>query len=159
MRIITLRNLQLSIFLTICFFVLFILSSCDDGANSSRGFTLPQGDAEKGTIVFINSQCIACHTITGFDDPSIKKELAEPVALGGKVTRIKTYADLVTSVINPSHRIAKAYQSTHYQSNGVSKMKNYNDTMTITELTDLVTFLQPHYTLVEFHHTRYGMYP
>lgn len=159
MRTITQRRLQLIMFLTTCFLILLILSSCIDGVNSSRGFTLPPGNVEKGKIVFMDRQCLACHTLAKFDDPSIGKELTEPVALGGNITRIKTYADVVTSVINPSHRIAKKYQSNDYQSDGVSKMQNYNDTITVTELIDLVTFLQPHYTLVKFHHTEYGIYP
>lgn len=159
MSITTERKLQLMVLLTITCFILFLLSTCNDGVNSSKGFSLPPGNAEKGEIVFMESHCLACHTLANFDSPSIKKEFATPVKLGGSVTRIKTYADLVTSVINPSHRIAKINQSNNYQSNGESKMKSYNDTMTITELTDLVTFLQPHYTLIDYYRTRYEIYP
>ena len=42
---------------------------------------------------------------------------------------------------------------------GKSKMKIFNDEMTVTELIDLVTFLQPNYTLVPYQHTKYQYYP
>ena len=75
---------------------------------------------------------------------------------GGKVTSIKTYAELVTSVINPSHKIAKGYASSSVQRAGTSLMRNYNDVMTVTELTDLVTFLQPPLRAYPYQPTRYG---
>lgn len=159
MRIIKEKKLQLIIFIILSFFILFLFSACSDNVNSSRGFTLPQGDAKKGKMVFLDHRCLACHTLTGLDDPSVKIILPEPVVLGGKVTRIKTYADLVTSVINPSHRIANLHQSSNYKADGTSTMENYNDVMTISELTDLVTFLQPYYRVVKFKHTHYDIYP
>lgn len=58
------------------------------------------------------------------------------VKLGGKISGIKTYAELVTSVMNPSHKIAEGYPKSTFQVDGVSKMTNYNDVMTVSELAD-----------------------
>ena len=79
-------------------------------------------------------------------------------SLGGKVARIKTYGELVTSIINPSHRLAKAYPSDEIQIEGRSRMLNYNDAMTVSELIDLVAFLQPRYEIREYDMTYYPIY-
>ena len=67
------------------------------------------------------------------------------IHLGGDVSTQKTYGDLVTSVINPSHKIARRYEQKSSAETGLSKMKNYNEVMTVQELIDLVTFLQSEY--------------
>lgn len=152
---------QISYAVTIIFTLLtcLSLSACDRGPDSPRGFSLPKGDAEKGKAVFIKYRCLACHSIDDVSDDSIEKELSVIVPLGGEVRKTKTYAELVTSVINPSHKIAKVYLSGVVNADGSSKMRNYNDVMTVTELTDLVTFLQPHFNVVDYDETYYQIYP
>lgn len=135
------------------------LSGCDRGPDSPRGFSLPKGDPEQGQAVFIKYQCLACHSIDSVADDSIEKELSVVVPLGGEVRKTKTYAELVTSVINPSHRIAKVYMKGLINADGSSKMRNYNDVMTVTELIDLVAFLQPHFEVVDYEETYYNIYP
>ena len=139
--------------------LLLVLPGCDQGPESPRGFSLPKGDAELGKAVFIKYRCLACHSIEGITDDSVSKELTASVPLGGEVSRTKTYADLVTSIINPSHRIAKVYMSGLVNEDGSSKMRNYNDVMTVTELTNLVTFLQPHFNVAVYDETFYSVYP
>ena len=78
------------------------------------------------------------------------------IVLGGEVARLKTYGELVTSIINPSHRIARGYPADVVQADGQSKMKNYNDVMTVSQLIDLVAFLQSHYSLIEYEPTEYA---
>lgn len=80
------------------------------------------------------------------------------VVLGGKVSRVKTYAQLVTSVINPSHKISPSYNPQMVAIEGESKMRSYNDVMTVTQLINLVSFLQPHYQLYSYDHTYYMEY-
>ncbi|MCA9231605.1 MAG: hypothetical protein KDA57_13220 [Planctomycetales bacterium] len=80
------------------------------------------------------------------------------VALGGKVSQIKTYGELVTSIINPSHRFAKGYTPGEVAVEGESKMTNYNDVMTVSQLIDLVAFLQAHYEIREYEPTHYPLY-
>jgi len=122
------------------------------------GFTLPQGDAVEGEKVFMQYQCLACHNLEGFDYETVNKEFEPPVLLGGTSSRIKTYADLVTSIINPSHKLSSKYPLPLIQEEGVSKMLMFNDVMTVTELVDLVTFLQPKYKVKPYEYTYYGPY-
>ena len=69
------------------------------------------------------------------------------VELGGEVARVRTYDDLVTAIINPSHRLAQGYAESLVASDGKSKMTVYNDVMTVSQLVDLVMFLQGKYRL------------
>ena len=80
------------------------------------------------------------------------------IGLGGEVTRIDTYGQLVTSIINPSHRLAKGHSAEDVTEGGTSKMKNYNDMLTVSQLIDLVAFLQSKYQLKPNEPTPYDMY-
>jgi len=138
--------------------LLLNLQGCNSGPESPRGFSLPKGDAVEGEKVLIKYQCLACHNLQGFDYDGFNKEFEPPVLLGGTSTRVKTYGDLVTSIINPSHKLARNYQLSVTQQDGVSKMPVFNDVMTVTELIDLVAFLQPKYTVPPYEYTHYGHY-
>ena len=144
--------------LTLLLTCVLVLSGCDeDRTMSERGFRLPEGDAMAGRETFLYMHCNQCHTISGEELPTIPG--FEPfVELGGSVTRVKTYGELVTAVINPSHKLAEGYATDLVSEDGKSKMYVYNGFMTVQELTDLVMFLQPHYDVVppEFH---YRVYP
>lgn len=133
-------------------------SGCDeDKMMSERGFRLPEGNAQAGRETFLYMQCNQCHTIKNENLPGIAG--AEPyVELGGSVTQVKTYGELVTAIINPSHKLADGYAEDQVSEDGVSNMYVYNGFMTIQELTDLVMFLQPHYDVVppQF---QYRVYP
>lgn len=130
---------------------------CND-PKSGRGFTLPDGDAELGQALFVELQCGACHLVTELALPR-PQDPELTIVLGGEVRRIKSYGQLVTSVINPSHRLAKGYAEHEVAVEGVSKMRNYNDTLTVSQLIDLVAFLQSRYELVEYSLSDYPMYP
>lgn len=136
-----------------------ILVSCDSGPKSSRGFTLPDGNAEVGRTVYLAFQCNECHRIADIPQLSDGKDSGISVKLGGKTTRIATYGELVTSIINPSHRLASGYSKKIIAENGHSRMKVYNDVMTVGELIDLVAFVQANYELQPFEPTMYPMYP
>ena len=134
------------------------LGACDeDKMMSERGFRLPDGDANAGRDTFIYMQCNQCHTVKGEDLPPIPG--SEPyVELGGTVTHVRTYGELVTAIINPSHRLAHGYAQEVVAEGGESKMYNYNAHMTVKELTDIVMYLQPMYDVhvPEYH---YRIYP
>lgn len=107
--------------------VLILLTGC------GSEFALPEGDIQRGREAFVALQCHTCHSVADIDQ--VESDLSPPIhrRLGGTVTRVKSYEDLVTSIINPSHRP------------GRSPMPNYNDVMTVQQLVDLVTFLQSEY--------------
>lgn len=135
------------------------LISCSKEADSPIGFSLPKGDAQIGRTVFMKYQCLSCHTLEGVKQEDVIKNPTISVVLGGETTEVITYAELVTSVINPSHKLASRYLVTDVSNEGTSKMTIFNDVMTVTELVNIVAFLQPKYTLVPYQQTRYAYYP
>ena len=132
---------------------------CHPAERSGWGFTLPVGDVDEGCEAYTRLQCNACHKIEGVDQ--LAGEDGEPemsISLGGKVPRISTYGELVTSVINPSHRLAGGYAKEVVAESGESKMRNYNDVMTVTELNNIVEFLQSKYEIIEPEPTEFPEY-
>jgi len=134
------------------------LSACEADRMSEKGFSLPEGNALNGKEAFVYMHCIECHTVVDEEFPTLA--LAEPpyVELGGKVTRVKTYGELVTAIINPSHKLARGYPIEQVTNDSQSKMPIYNGYMTVQELIDIVSFLQPHYD-VYVPQYEYRIYP
>jgi len=134
------------------------LVACERDMMSEKGFALPDGDAAAGREAFVLFQCYECHSIAGEEFPEIPGIVPPYVELGGRVTRVKTYGELVTAIINPSHKLAKGYAEAQIAVDGESKMAFYNHYMTVQELNDLVAYLQPHYDVV-VPNMRYHVYP
>ena len=138
---------------------LVALYGCDrETMMSEKGFRLPDGDAQAGREAFLYMQCHQCHTIEGEQLPEIPGAEPPYIVLGGKVTKVRTYGELVTSIINPSHKLARGYAEQVVAEDGESKMYIYNAHMTVQELTDIVMFLQPYYDVVVPDY-RYTVYP
>lgn len=135
-----------------------LLTSCFTGPDSPLGFSLPKGDASKGEQVMLKHQCLDCHTLNGYDNDKQHADITEKLPLGGKSTEIVSYSELVTSVINPSHKFSRKLPLDNVQNEGQSKMISFNDVMTVTELVDLVSFLQPKYELQPYTPTAYRFY-
>ena len=135
------------------------LSACDrDAMMSSKGFRLPDGNAVAGREAFLYMQCQQCHTIDGEELPLIPGQEMPYVELGGKVTKVKTYGELITAIINPSHELARGYAEEVVSEYGESNMYIYNDHMTVQELIDIVMYLQPYYDVV-VPQGKYRVYP
>ena len=64
------------------------------------------------------------------------------------MTAVKTYGQLLTAIIYPSHKLAYGYAEEVVSEDGVSNMYVYNEHMTVQELIDIVMFLQPEYDVV-----------
>ena len=135
------------------------LAGCELGPNTGKGFSLPEGDASTGKVTFVELGCNTCHSIADIEQlPSDDVELPR-VKLGGSVRSVKTYGELVTSIINPSHKVWKRNnQGVVKSEDGSSNMRIYNDVMTVTELVDLVTFLEGNYEIDTYHRTKYGRF-
>lgn len=127
--------------------VVLALSACEADRMSERGFSLPAGNALAGKDAFVYMHCHECHSVTGEEFPVIAGAQPPIVELGGTVTRVKTYGELVTSIINPSHKLAKGYPADVITAEGETKMPVYNGYMTVQELIDIVAYLQPHYNV------------
>ena len=122
-----------------------LLAGCERSPKSSRGFRLPDGDAEKGKQAFLALKCNRCHQVDGVDLPP---PTSYSLTLGGETERVRTYGELVTSVINPSHVIAEPYKKKLADAKE-SPMPTFSNEMTVQQMIDLVAFLQSHYKLWE----------
>ena len=86
------------------------LAGCGGGPKSGKGFTLPEGNAERGKAVFIKLSCHECHTVSGVELPRIEDAAEKQVRIGGEVSRIQTYGELVTSLVATTNRRPKGVQ-------------------------------------------------
>lgn len=140
--------------------LILTLSACSQGPDSPKGFSLPTGDPVKGEAAVLKYECLACHTISDYEDDTVTKQFEKPIQLGGTSAMVKTYAQLVTSIINPSHKVANQAVGNDeaVDQNGESTMQVYNDIMTVSELNDIVAFLQPKYKVKPMQYTQYQNY-
>lgn len=139
-----------------------LIGGCGNVDSEARGFSLPEGDVVNGRMLFIDYHCLACHTVpeTEFSEDrwQTRDDGGIAVALGGATTKVVTYGDLVTSIINPSHRIAKGYHLAQVTDDGESKMEYYNEVMTVADLIDIVTYLKTKYHKIKIEETVYPFY-
>jgi len=146
------------IFMPMMFFliILYIGTGCNP---QGKGFALPEGNLETGKATFTKLKCNGCHSISNIQWTGNADSLH--VSLGGTVRMMKSYGELVASVINPSHKISANYYVENVirtNEDGSSKMTNYNAVMTVQELVDIVTFLQSEYKIERPGHNYYPMY-
>lgn len=121
------------------------LTACNEGVKSGKGFRLPDGDAEKGKAAFVSLQCHTCHPVVGVELPAPPSKAPIQFFLGGEVTRLRTYGDLVTSIINPSHGLSPGFDKKQLEGAKLSPMPEFNSVMTVAQMIDLVAFLNPRY--------------
>jgi hypothetical protein len=128
--------------------IIAIGSSCKDRpARMAKGFRLPEGSEENGRQAFQQLKCNHCHTVAGEDMPKPVAAAEVQFELGGEVRRVKSYGELITAIIQPQHGIAPAYIGRARPDSGQSPspMPSFNDAMSVTQLTDIVTFLHSNY--------------
>ena len=130
--------------------VLGFFPGCDYGPKSGRRFVFPEGDVQRGKKAFVDMKCYGCHRVDGVVDLPVPVASPEKVVLlGGKVARLRTYGDLVTSVIHPSYALSENFVGPARAGVTVSPMKAVNDEMTVQQMLDIVTFLHPRYKALE----------
>lgn len=125
-------------------FICLLLAGCDR-LQSGRGLHLPKGSAANGKAAFITLKCTECHTVVGVElpPPTIAPDLV--VELGGSVSRLRTVGDLLTSIIHPTQGISSKGKRPAVGS-PVTGMPTLNEVMTVSQMVDLVRFLQPRYS-------------
>ena len=126
-----------------------LAAGCKKDLTSTRSFHLPAGDAAGGRAAFVSLNCVECHTVEGVDLPKPTAAPEKILALGGRVVRLRTYGDLLTSIIHPDYSLSEAIPARERKKMGKSPMKGVNDVMTVKQLIDLVAFIQPRYTQLE----------
>jgi len=121
-----------------------MLTGCDQPRRMGRGFVFPGGDATRGQKTFVAMECYRCHRVDGVPEipaPVVSRD--EVVVLGGKVGHVRTYGDLVTSIIHPQYTLSEKLITR--PKDAKSPMPAVNDRMRVDEMLDLVAFLQPRY--------------
>lgn len=122
------------------------LTSCSEEARQAKGFHLPEGDVEAGKVAFSELKCTQCHSVAGVEFAEIETGAGQ--VIGGEVRKIKTYGELVTSVINPKHQVAESYAEKQNPAPGqkpTTPMPTFNSVMTVKQMCDIVTFLHSRY--------------
>ena len=123
--------------------VVLTLGACGGGRHSPAGFRLPEnGDVARGQAAFLELSCNKCHMVDGVEMPAPTGDVK--VGLGGVVRELRTDGYLVTSIMHPSHRLARLPKA-EISVEGESKMPDFAMTMTVRQLIDIVAFLQARY--------------
>lgn len=125
-----------------------ILSACEKSPPPVKGFVLPEGDIQRGQEVFTSVGCRNCHTIAGLDLPPLEQAPLFDIDLGGQVHRVKTYGELLNSIVNPNHTVSPRYRITldpDERKDAQSPMPVFNDVISVTQLIDLTAFLHSRY--------------
>jgi mono/diheme cytochrome c family protein len=103
-------------------------------------FAFPDGDARSGRLVFEKLECYQCHAVAGESFPDAPRQTGDsgPPLTGMGAHHPAEY--LAESILNPNAVIVTGPGYTG--PDGLSVMPDYRDTLTVTELVDLVAYLK-----------------
>jgi len=135
-----------SIVLSAILVLVFAVCGCEAQRESAEGFRLPDGDPKAGEQVYAAMSCASCHGIANAGQETAPTG-TKVLALGGTSSNLPSDGYLVTAIINPSHVITTQPGIESTTPAGDSRMLNFNKTLKVSELIDLVAYLQ---TLHEF---------
>lgn len=144
---------------SILILLMVILGGCSQERKQARGFRLPDGDIESGKKAFVALNCNTCHTVPGVKIAAPEGNKPYEIPLGGEVYKVKTYGQLVTAIIHPSHDISLAQTKNNLNIEGESPMPSFTEQMTVKQMIDLVTFLHSQYRLRASYYYNYDHYP
>ncbi len=133
--------------------LLLLFTGCATHPDYATQFRFPVewGSIEAGRQTFVALQCHRCHSVNGVALPAFEGESPVRLELGGEIAYVKTYADLVTSIVNPNHVLSDEYlrQLPPGERRAAQSVMPFNEQMTVAQLIDLVTFLNSRYVLIE----------
>ncbi len=134
--------------LVLSWIALFVFGGCEQSERQmhSRGFHLPNRDPDVGQQLFVTMKCHLCHTVSGVELPDFDIPALPKIEIGGKVNRVRSYGELVTSIISPEHVVSEQWLKILSEQEGgredvFSPMPVFNDQMTVQQLADLAAFL------------------
>lgn len=131
------------------------LAALGVGCAYTPGVSVPiqHGDIGRGRQAFIDHQCHGCHSVAGVNLPALAGAGPVQLELGGQVVAVRSYGELLTSIINPNHVVSEDYRRQLQLEATVpldSPMPTpHIDTMSVRQLIDLVAFLDSRYVLIE----------
>ncbi|MDH3691953.1 MAG: cytochrome c [Gammaproteobacteria bacterium] len=130
-----------------------LLAGCATHPDYATQFRFPieWGSIAEGQRAFVALECHQCHAVNGVALPIYEGESPLTIELGGNIVYAKTYADLVTSIINPDHAISEEYlrRLPRDARRDAASLMPLKDQMTVAQLIDLVMFLNSRYVLLE----------
>ncbi len=103
-------------------------------------FLVPPGDSAEGRKVFVAMQCFACHEIKGEHFPQAPEK---PGDVGPELTGMGAHHPaeyFAEKLLNPNRVILEGPGYTG--PDGLTKMPDYADSMTLRQLIDLVAYLK-----------------
>ncbi|MEQ8514624.1 MAG: c-type cytochrome [Chromatocurvus sp.] len=145
----------------LAFGLVALLTACSEDNPPVTGFVLPEGNVEQGKAAFVALGCPQCHTVADSDIGQPENPDFQ-VVLGGRLIQVENYGDLLTSIVNPSHRVApqlRLNNDADSEEGPVSPMPDFTPTMTVAQLIDVVEFLHSKYTQLPRYSGRYYHYP
>lgn len=130
-----------------------LLTSCATHPDYATQFRFPVewGSIAGGRQAFVELECHQCHHVNGVNLAPYPGSSPVMIELGGEIIHAKTYADLVTSIINPNHVVSDDYLRTlpRDERSGARSIMPFKEQMTVTQLIDLVTLLNSRYILMD----------
>lgn len=110
------------------------------GVPKGWSFTVPPGDSKAGRQAFIDLECFKCHVVASEDFPDVTRGTGD---VGPELTGMGAFHPpeyFAESILNPNAVITIGQGFTG--SDNLSIMPNYNDTLTLRQLIDLVAYLK-----------------
>lgn len=121
------------------------LAAC--APNTALVVHFPLGGVQRGREAFVALECHACHRIDGVDSHPAPSAISVP--LGDHTPRIETYGDIITAIVNPSHRLARSYRADAERDRPSPMEAEFlNEVMTTQQLVDIAAFLRTEYDYV-----------
>jgi hypothetical protein len=128
--------------------LVFLASWACGGRKSPIGLRLPDGNPAAGRQAFVDLKCSSCHRVAGVSLPDPVADPIVPITLGGAWPYERTDGELLTAIVNPSHKIAAGFPREMLVTGTRSRMGEYGDVMTVRQLVDIVAFLHDRYHVV-----------
>lgn len=114
----------------------------EHGMQASWQFTLPKGDPVEGRKIFVEVECYKCHEVKGETFPAVAKRekgVGPELSQMAGMHPVEFFAE---SIMNPNAVIdPDAKERGYLGEDGKSKMPNYNDILTVKQVSDLAAYL------------------
>ncbi len=122
-------------------------ASPQDGAPLGKSPLFPRGDETTGRALFEQKQCFQCHRVAGQKFPAREITEGTVIPLGGLEHTGWTRDDFAAAIMSPQHVVAPAWQKAMIIVGArleaeTSPMPDFNRVLSVSELIDLVTFLE-----------------
>jgi mono/diheme cytochrome c family protein len=112
------------------------------GMSADWKFTLPQGDPVEGRKSFVELECYKCHEVKGETFPAVaaaERGVGPELSQMAGMHPVEFFAE---SIMNPNAVIDPDAKAKGYLGDdGKSKMPNYNDVLTIKQVSDMAAYL------------------